>query len=36
MDIKEINRISIIGGPGTGKTTLSDKLGKNIICLYII
>ena len=28
MDIKEINRISIIGGPGTGKTTLSDKLGK--------
>ena len=28
MDIKEINRISIIGGPGTGKTTSSDKLGK--------
>lgn len=22
MDMKTINRISIIGGPGTGKTTL--------------
>ena len=28
MDNEKINRISIIGGPGTGKTTLADKLGK--------
>lgn len=30
MENKEINRISIIGGPGTGKTTLADKLGKKL------
>jgi len=26
--IKNINKISIIGGPGTGKSTLSNNLGK--------
>lgn len=26
--IKNINRISIVGGPGTGKTTLAKNLGK--------
>ncbi len=27
---ENINKISIIGGPGTGKTTLSDNLGKKL------
>lgn len=26
--MKNVNRISIIGGPGTGKTTLANKLGE--------
>lgn len=25
-DLKNVKRISIVGGPGTGKTTLSNKL----------
>lgn len=25
-DLKDVKRISIVGGPGTGKTTLADKL----------
>ena len=28
--IKNINKISIIGGPGTGKTTLAKNLGKSL------
>ena len=27
---KGISRISIIGGPGTGKTTLADNLGREL------
>lgn len=29
-DIKNIKRISIIGGPGTGKSTLANNLGRNL------
>ena len=28
--IKDIHKISIIGGSGTGKTTLSENLSKNL------
>lgn len=28
--MKDINRISVIGGPGTGKTTLANNLGKEL------
>ena len=29
-EFENINRISIIGGPGTGKTTLADNIGKEL------
>ena len=27
MELKQVKRITIVGGPGTGKTTLAQKLG---------
>ena len=27
MESKQVKRITIVGGPGTGKTTLAKKLG---------
>lgn len=29
-NFENINKISILGGPGTGKSTLADNLGKNL------
>ena len=28
--MKNVNKISIVGGPGTGKSTLAKKLGKKL------
>ena len=28
--LKDMNRISVIGGPGTGKSTLANNIGKEV------